>query len=307
MDTATKPNLNAYFYFTHVVEKRGFAPAGRALGIPKSRLSRHIQQLEERLGTRLIQRTSRKFSITDAGIEFYKHAKLVVDEMEAAENAIKTRSETISGKVRFTCSFGIAHYALPNIISDFLKANPHIEIDQLTSNSMVDMIDAGIDFAIRGHMQSLPDSSLVQRKLVDVNWRLYASPEYLQKQGTPTQPDDLTSYDGLTIDWNSQTDHWTLKSGSQKNKVVNFSPRLRSDDMGTLKEAAIQGIGIVSLPEYVCRSDIEATRLMTVLPDWTSGNATLSALIPSKKGLLPSVKAFLDHLSKELPNICNPN
>lgn len=306
MTFVVKPDLNAYFYFVHVVEKRGFAPAGRALGIPKSRLSRHIQQLEERLGTRLIQRTSRQFSVTDIGLEFYHHAKLAVGEMEAAENAIKKRSEAISGNVRFTCSLGIAQYALPRIITDFLKANPNIEIDQLISNSMVNMIDTGIDFAIRGHMQNLPDSSLVQRKLVDVNWRLYAAPAYLEKHGMPNHPDDLQGHAGLSLGWDSQNDYWMLKSSSQLTKTVNFIPRLRSDDMGTLKDASVQGIGIVSLPDYVCHSDVLATKLMTVLPDWTTGNATLSALIPSKKGMLPSVRAFLDHLSKELPNICNP-
>ncbi len=304
MSGIIKPDLNAYFYFTHVVEKRGFAPAGKALGIPKSRLSRHIQQLEGRLGTRLIQRTSRQFSVTDAGLEFYKHARLAVDEMEAAETAMIRRSEALSGNIRFTCSYGIAHYALPNIITSFLKANPKVEIDQFISNNMVDMIDTGIDFAIRGHMQPLPDSSLMQRKLVNLNWYLYASPEYLEKYGMPTHPDDLAGQSGLTLGWNSQTKYWTLKSSAEKMKMVSFIPQMRSDDMGTLKEASIQGIGIVSLPEYVCRADVQASRLMTILPEWTSGNATLSALFPSKKGIPPPVTSFLDHLSKQLPKVC---
>ena len=154
-----KFDMNDYAYFFHVVEQKGFAPAARALGIPKSRISRHIQQLESRLGTRLIQRTSRQFAVTDAGIDFFRHAKMVMKEVHAAEISIQQKSEELTGKIRISCSPGVAQFALETLVSDFLLQHPKVEIGQFVTNELVNLIDAGLDLAIRGHVENLPDSS----------------------------------------------------------------------------------------------------------------------------------------------------
>ena len=296
-------DLNDYAYFYHVVEQQGFAPAGRALGIPKSRISRHIQQLETRLGTRLIQRTSRQFAITDAGVEFFRHAKVVMEEVHAAEVAIKQRSEVLTGKVRISCSPGVAQFALGALISDFLGNHPKVEIGQFVTNELVNLIDAGLDLAIRGHAENLPDSSLIQKRVAKVEWRLFASPSYTEEFGEPKAPDDLKNHNGLCLGWRNDIGHWRLQSGQGDSKLIQFIPRLSSDDMVTLKEASAAGLGIVSLPAYVCENDVKIGRLVGVLPDWLSGEATLSLLQPSRRGTPPAVNAFAEYIIKSLPRI----
>lgn len=303
MTQETLLDLNDYYYFFHVVEKRGFAPAARALGIPKSRLSRHIQQLESRLDTRLIQRTSRQFAITDVGKEFFRHAKAVVEEVSTAEASVKQRKQVLTGKVRLSCSVGVAQFALESLITDFIKAHPKVEIGQLVTNDLVNLIEAGVDLAIRGHVENLPDSSLIQRRVAKVEWRLFASPRYLEDFGVPHTPDELEAHKGLCLGWSRDIAEWNLRSSTGLTSKMQFIPRLSSDDMVTLKNASAAGIGIVSLPSYVCQFDVDSGRLARVLPDWTSENATLSLLQPSRKGVLPAVAAFVQHITNELPKL----
>ncbi len=296
-------DLNDYLYFFHVAERRGFAPAGRALGIPKSRLSRHIQQLETRLGARLIQRSSRQFALTDVGVEFLRHAKAVMDEVHAAEAVIKRRSEALTGKVRISCSAGVAQFALSALVSEFLRRHPKVEIGQLVTNELVNLIDAGVDLAIRGHVENLPDSSLIQKRVARVEWRLFAAPGYVEANGEPVTPEDLNGHSGLCLGWRNDVDQWRLCSSEGETKVVQYIPRLSSDDMITLKEACASGLGIVSLPAYVCARDVRNGRLQEVLSDWVSGDATLSVLQPSRKGAPPAVNAFVEHVVAELPEL----
>jgi DNA-binding transcriptional LysR family regulator len=296
-------DLNDYAYFFHVVEQRGFAPAGRTLGIPKSRISRHIQQLETRLGTRLIQRTSRQFAITDAGVEFFHHAKAVMEEVHTAEIAIKKRSEELTGKVRISCSPGVAQFALEALVSDFLRQHPKVEIGQFVTNELVNLIDAGLDLAIRGHVENLPDSSLIQKRVAKVEWRLFASPRYTEEFGEPAAPDDLKDYSGLCLGWRNDVGQWKLHTSDGDSKLIQFIPRLSSDDMVTLKEACAAGLGIVSLPAYVCENDVKIGRLVGLLPDWLSGEATISLLQPSRRGTPPAVNAFAEHITRRLPEL----
>lgn len=296
-------DLNDYAYFFHVVEQRGFAPAGRALGIPKSRISRHIQQLETRLDARLIQRTSRHFAITDAGMEFFRHAKAVMEEVHAAEITIKQRSEALTGKVRISCSPGVAQFALEALVTDFLSQHPNVEIGQFVTNELVNLIDAGLDLAIRGHVENLPDSSLIQKRLAKVKWRLFASPSYVEERGEPAAPDDLKDCSGLCLGWRNDVGQWKLRSEQGNSKLIQFIPRLSSDDMVTLKEACAAGLGILSLPAYVCQNDVKIGRLVEVLPDWVSGKATLSLLQPCRQGTPPAVSAFAEHISRELSQL----
>ena len=294
-------DLNDYYYFYHVVEKRGFAPAGRALGIPKSRLSRHIQQLETRLGMRLIQRTSRQFALTDTGKEFFSHAKAVIEEVSVAEASVKQKQQALSGKVRISCSPGVAQFALGRLIADFIRLHPKVEIGQHVTNDLVNLIEAGVDLAIRGHAEDLPDSSLIQKRVTNVEWRLFASPRYLGDFGTPQTPNDLEDHHGLCLGWSKDIAEWELCSHHGETNKTQFTPRLSSDDMITLKNASAAGLGIVSLPSYVCQPDVDSGRLARVLPKWTSGDATLSLLQPSRKGVLPAVNAFAQYITKELP------
>ena len=293
-------DLNDYFYFVHVVEKRGFSPAARALNMPKSRLSRHVSQLEERLDTRLIQRTSRQFKVTETGQVFYQHARALIEEMEAAEAAIQSRKESLRGRVTMSCSVGVAQFAIKDLVFEFLVKHPKVDLVQQVTNQSVDLISSGIDLAIRGHMEALPDSSIIQRHLANVSWHLFASPGYLARTGIPESPYDLHKRQSLKVGWQPVSGHWSLENAKGLKTAIPFSPQLCSDDMATLKQAAAKGLGIVSLPAYTCRDELKDGSLVRVLPEWVAGKAQLSLLMPSRRGQSPAVRALVDHLLNNL-------
>lgn len=294
-------DLNDYFYFVHVVDKKGFSAAARILGVPKSRLSRHIARLEDRLQVKLIQRTSRQFKVTETGLIFYRHAKVVVDEVRVAEAAIQTRRDILSGRVVLSCSVGVAQFAIQDLVIEFLRTNPRVELVQQVTNQNIDMVSSGIDLAIRGHTGQLPDSSVIQRYLATVSWHLFASPDYLASHGQCETPHDLAKRQCLKVGWQPESlGYWDLSDETDAQVTVPISPYLSSDDMGTLKQAAIDGLGIVSLPTYTCRTEIDSGALVRVLPKWVSGKAQLSLLTPSRRAQSSSVKAFCQFLVDNL-------
>lgn len=296
-------DLNDYFYFAHVVEKGGFAAAGRALDLPKSLLSRHVKQLEDRLGVRLIQRTSRQFVVTDLGQAFYRRARAALDEMEAAEAEVRCQTDSLAGRVRVSCSVGMAQYALGDIVSRFLLEHPGVEVILNVTNRPVNLVESGIDLALRGHVGSLPDSSLIQRTVARSPWFLFASPKYLERAGCPSTPEELGSHAGMKAGWRPEQGEWSLTGPKGARYTVRFRPKLCSDDMSTLKKATAAGLGIVALPGYVCREELLAGELVCVLPDWLAADAEISLLKPTSRGALPAVRAFAEYLHAELPRI----
>jgi DNA-binding transcriptional LysR family regulator len=295
-------DLNDLYFFVQVVDKKGFTAASRALGVPKSSLSRRVMELEARLGTRLVQRTSRSFAVTDAGREVYRHAVGMIVEAEAAENAVKRRLAEPSGTVRYTCSIGIARHTA-ELVTRFLCIFPKVNIVQCVTNRFIDLVEEGFDIGVRGHAGPLPDSSLVQRPLARTPWHLFAAPSYVNRVGTPVTPADLGVHAGLALGSRGDETIWRLRSTGLEEAVVPFVARLKSDDMETLKQAAVTGLGIVALPGYVCRAEIQQGTLQRVLPEWTAGDNRITLLTPSRRGLLPSVRAFVDFLVAELPNV----
>jgi len=280
----------------HVVEKHGFSAASEALGLPKSRLSRHIRQLEERMDARLIERTTRQFNVTELGETFYAHARTVVDEMEKAENAVRRKKNLLSGNVTISCSVGVAQFALKGLLARFLAENPLVTVSQQVTNQNVDLVAAGIDLSIRGHSGTLPDSSLIQRPLAQVQWQLFAASDYEDEYSALIDPSDIDNHQTLALGWQSPHGKWVLESQSGEKSVVEIAPRLKSDDMSTLKHAAASGAGIVALPAYTCRDELESGRLRRVLSNWHAGAAQLSLVAPTRRGQPQSVVALQDFL-----------
>ena len=297
-----EPDLNDYFYFVHVVEKRGFSAASKALGLPKSRLSRHIRQLEERMGARLIQRTTRQFNVTDLGETFYAHARSVVDEMEKAENAVRRKKNRLSGKVTISCSVGVAQFAMKELIARFLAENPLVTVSQQVTNQNIDLVASGVDLAIRGHSVELPASSLIQRTLAQVEWQLFAASDYEDQHGVLANPSDVDNHQTLALGWQSPHDEWTLENQSGEMVTVKITPRLKSEDMSTLKYAAAAGAGLVALPAYTCREEIERGQLRRFLLNWHAGTAQLSLIAPTRKGQPQAVIALKKFLLAEFAN-----
>jgi DNA-binding transcriptional LysR family regulator len=295
-------DLNDFFYFVHVVDRGGFTAAGRTLRIPKSTLSHRIQQLETKLGVRLLNRTSRRFAMTDAGVEFHRHAVVMLREAELAETAMRQRLSEPTGTVRCTAAVATMQFAMRDMVADFLVRYPKVNVVAHATDKNVDIVGENYDVAIRAHTDPLPDSTLVQRTLTPAPWFLFAGSAYLDANGTPQALQDLRSHPSLFMMRTGVAAVWRLRHSSKaKELVMPLAPRLLSDDMIGLKQAAIAGLGVVALPGYVCRDEVRSGALRRVLPAWQAGDSTITALIPYRQGLLPSVRVFIDHLAAEFP------
>lgn len=296
-------DLNDFYLFVNVVDRGGFTAAGRTLRVPKSTLSHRMQQLEAQLGVRLLNRTSRRFSVTDAGEEFYRHAVSMLREAEMAEAVIRQRLGEPIGTVRCTAGTATMQFAMAGIIADFLVRYPKVNVVAHAADRAVDIVGENFDIAVRAHSDPLPDSNLVQRTLAPAPWYLFAGADYLAANGAPQQPQDLERHPSLFMMRTNVAPVWRLRHQTEPRDEIAMplQPRLLGDDMVGLQEAAIRGLGIVALPGYICRDAVRSGALRRVLPDWLAGDSTLTALIPYRQGLLPSVRAFLDHLAAEFP------
>jgi DNA-binding transcriptional LysR family regulator len=298
-------DLNDFFYFVHVVDRGGFTAAGRTLRVPKSTLSHRIQALENNLGVRLLNRTSRRFGMTDAGKDFYRHAVAMLREAELAETMIRHRLTEPTGTVRVTAGLATMQFAMSDIVADFLLQHPKVSIVAHATDRAVDIVGENYDLAVRAHSDPLPDSNLVRRTLAPAPWYLFAGSDYLDANGAPESPQDLQSHPSLFMMRTGIAPVWRLRQArrAQDETVMPLTPRLLDDDMVGLQHAAIKGLGVVALPAYVCRAAVRSGSMRRVLPDWLAGDSTITALVPYRQGLLPSVRAFLDHLAIEIPKI----
>lgn len=298
-------DLNDVYYYAQVVEHQGITAAARALDVPKSSISRRILALEASLGARLIQRTSRRFVVTEVGAEFHRHALAMLVEAEAAEGVVRRRTAEPSGTIRFSCSVAFAQLALAELIPRFMSAYPRVRIVQHATNRFVDPVHEGFDLCLRAHTEPLPDSSLVQRAIAQIPWHLFACPGYLARKGMPREPDALAAHDAIALGGMQERHTWRLRAAlhAEQAVAVAFTPSLVSDDMATLKAAACAGLGIVALPAYVGSAEVERGQLVRVLPEWIAGLATMSVLMPSRRGLMPSVGAFVEYLAEHVPAI----
>lgn len=293
----TMKDLNDLYYFVQIVDHGGFAPAARATSLQKSKLSRRIAALEDRLGVRLLNRSSRRFSVTEVGQEFYRHCVAMLAEAEAAEQAIAELRAEPRGVIRMACPVGLLQFQFSGLIARFVKANPAVEVHLKTLNRPVDVIAEGFDLAIRVRFPPLDDTGLVMRKLDDSRQCLVASPELVA--GPARSPADLNGFPSLDLGPVRSDYRWDLESADGRKATVPYTPRIVTDDLATLRAAAIGGLGIVQLPTLLIWPDVQAGRLVHVLPDWRPPAGIVHAVFPSRRGLLPSVRALLDFFVRE--------
>lgn len=298
-------DLNDFFYFVQVVDRGGFTAAGRTLGVPKSMLSHRMQELENNLGVRLLNRTSRRFGLTEAGEDFYRHAVAMLREAELAEATIRHRLTEPTGTVRCTAGVATMQFAMSDIIADFLVRYPKVNVVAHATDRAVDIVGENFDVAVRAHSEPLPDSNLVQRTLAPAPWFLFAGSSYLDANEAPRTPEDLENHPSLFMMRSNVAPVWRLRHAHEPRDevIVPLTPRLLGDEMIGLQQAAIRGLGVVALPGYIGRAAVRSGQLRRVLPDWLAGDSTITALIPQRQGLLPSVRAFLDHLAAEFPKM----
>src|SRR5438094_7183195 len=285
--------LDGIAAFARVVENGSFSAAARHLKISKSAVSAQVQRLEERLGIRLLNRTTRRISMTEAGAAYYRHCARILAEAEAAEQAASALQREPRGTLRISApdSFGWMHVA--PAVPDFLKRYPELSIDIALSPAHVNLVDEGLDLAIR--IGVLEDSPLVVRKLAPSRLVVCAAPAYLKQHGTPREPGDLAKHNCLCTSLLPWGDEWRL-AGKRGEVRVAVGGSLRSNNAEVLRAAALDGIGIGLLPTWAVAQPLRAGALRRVLDVWEPPASTIYAVYPGNRLMSMKVRAFVDHL-----------
>jgi len=292
--------LEEFYYFAQVVEHGGYAKAARALGIPKSRLSRHVAALEARLNVRLLQRSTRRFAVTEIGQDVHRHAMAMLAEADAALSVVEFARAEPRGVVRVSCPTAIAQSMLAGILPEFLEKYPAIRLQMHVSNRRVDVLNEGFDIALRVRTQPSGEDGLVMRTLGEACEELVATPQYLDRVGRPDSPARLTELDTLAFDTDGDRQMWELRGPDSQAQRIEIAPRLFCHDFVVLRSAVLAGLGITKLPDNVVRADLTAGKLERVLPQWNTPLGVMHLVFPTRRGLLPAVRVLIDFLAARL-------
>lgn len=293
-------DLNDLAFFAKVVEHNGFSAAARQLGLPKSRLSRRIAMLEERMGVRLLQRSSRRLTLTSIGQLFYERCQAVAALAESARAVIDEAALQPQGTLRVSCPITLAQFWLTPLLPVFMRAFPKVRLVLMVTNRRVDPIEEQVDVVLRVRRPPFEDSSLVVRRLSLTTDMLVASPTLLAGRDTPVAPADIAAWPTLALPGEGERNVWSLTDGRASVNLAH-EPRLVSDDMFALKHAALEGLGVALLPQLICQAELQSGRLRAVLPQWGCVASEMQVAFPTRRGLLPAVRALVDFLVERPP------
>ncbi|TPU50161.1 LysR family transcriptional regulator [Acinetobacter baumannii] len=293
-------DLDDFYCFALVVEHGGFSAAERVTDIPKSKLSRRVYNLEENLGVRLIQRTSRHFAVTDIGMDIYRHAQVMMNAAQAAHDLVDHLSIQPRGVVKVSVPVDIAQNQLPKILPAFLKKYPEIRLQLIVSNRRVDVINEGIDIALRVRSKLDDDPSLVLRQFALIEQSLFASQAYLNEFGNIKSPDELSDHRILSLSEEHLDQQFILHGPDNQLKKVKVSPTIMGTNIYMLAQLASQNCGIALLPDTAAEDFVKSGQLVQILPDWKAAHGIFHAVYPSRRGLLPAVRVFIDYLVEHL-------
>ena len=280
--------------FARVVKAGSFAGAAKRLGMTSSVASKHVAKLEKALGVRLLNRSTRKLSLTEAGAAYYEHCARIVDEIESSKTAIAQLQAAPRGLLKVTAPVTFANTRLGPILREFFSRYPDIQIDMNASNRLVDLAEEGFDVAIR-IARTLPPN-VVARELRPVRWHLCGSPEYLAREGEPAHPSNLTRHNCLTFPALTPTTIWHFVRGGERVEVP-VHGSLQSNTVEALHDLVLAGTGLTLLPGYIAGKDIREGKLRAVLADWQieSGSSLYAVYLPTRY-LAPKVRVFVDFL-----------
>lgn len=283
--------------FAAVIDAGSFVSAADALGMSKAAVSRYVSELEQRLGVRLMQRTTRKLSLTEEGEVFLARSRDILASIEDAEAELSTRVHVASGllKVSVPVSFGIVHLA--PLWGEFLQAHPRVTLDVQLGDRVMHLVDEGFDMAVR--IARLPDSSLVSRQLASTRLVLCAAPAYLARRGTPQHPSEIAQHDVIGYSLLAMGDHWQF-AGPQGSVSVKVRPRMMTNNGDTCVAACLRGAGIQLQPTFLVARELASGQLVEVLPQYPSIELGIYAVYPSRKFVPPKVRALVDFLSARL-------
>ncbi|OUJ16090.1 LysR substrate-binding domain-containing protein [Acetobacter sp. DsW_063] len=290
-------DLNDHAYFVSVVTHGGFSAASRALHEPKSKLSRRISDLETRLGARLIERSSRRFRVTELGQAFYERCRLMLDEADAAEAIISAAQAEPAGIVRFSCPTGMVS-VIGDLITGFLSRYPKVRLQLLAVDRPVDLVKERIDLALRVRLALTSDAAMTMRTLGRSVRVLVAHPRVAAGIGVLS---DLATAPLLTTSDEAAGCVWPLMNENGETHEIRRTPRFGSQDMTMVRDAAIAGLGVAWLPDHFVREALDDGCLVSVLPEWTGPNGIVHLVFTTRRGLPSAVRAFIDHLAAGFP------
>lgn len=280
--------------FTAVVDAGSFVRAADALDTSKAAVSRHVAELEQRLGVRLLHRTTRKLSLTDDGQAFYNRCSDILALVAEAESELKSRSGEASGLVRISVPVTLGILYLAPLWGVFLNRHPKVTLDVVLSDRVVDLVEEGYDIAIR--ISRSPHPTLIGRRLATTRMVLCASPQYLKRQGTPKRPEDLARHDVISYSYWSSRDEWQF-DGPDGPASVKTHPRIHANSGDTCRAAALQHQGIILQPSFLVHEDLRSGRLKEILPDYKSPDLGIYALYTSRKQMPLKLRHLLDFLA----------
>lgn len=283
--------------FSTVVEAGSFVAAAESLGMSKAAVSRYVSELEQRLGVRLIHRTTRKLSLTPEGEVFLARCQDILSSIDASEAEISTRSVTVSGllKVSVPVSFGIRHMA--PLWHEFLDKHPQVSLDVQLADRVIDLVDEGFDLAVR--IARLPDSSLISRQIASTRLVLCAAPNYLERKGIPKHPSELVGHDVVSYSLLATGDQWHFE-GPEGPISVKVRPRMWSNNGDSCIAACVQGAGIQLQPTFLIEQELRCGALIEILPQFRAANLGIYVVYPTRKFVLPKVRALVEFLDARL-------
>jgi DNA-binding transcriptional LysR family regulator len=290
-------DLNDIVVFTKVVETKSFTGAAELLGLPKSTVSRKLAQLEERLGVRLVQRTTRKLALTEIGEAYYARCARIVADVAAAEQLVTDMQATPRGRLRLTASVDFSTRFLGAIVADFLAEHRDVNVELEGTDRVVDLIEEGFDVAVR--FGEMPESTLIARRLCNVHLVLCAAPAYLQRKAAPKHIEELDEHDHVLFTPQSRNQTWTLYNGDAAYEFGRPA-RLASNNYGAVRDVALAGGGIALMSDFAVAEDIASGGLVRVLAEWATRPTEVHAVYPARQNLPPRLTLFLDHLAKSL-------
>ncbi|KJK14270.1 LysR family transcriptional regulator, partial [Burkholderiaceae bacterium 16] len=280
-------DLNDLRLFAEVVERGSFTAAARRLGLQTSKLSRRVRALEEEIGVRLLNRTSRSLSLTEIGRQFHQHCLALVAESKAAKEIVEQTRSQPQGTVRISCPVALLNSGIAEIISRYIRDNPQVQILVDATNRQVDVIEEGLDFAIRVRFPPLDDTDLAVRQLGYSTFVLVASPTLAERYTTPTSLDSLKGWPTLSMANKSERYIWHLVDASGQVASLVHRPQFATDDIASLRIAATLGIGVAMLPREFVDRDLQSGRLRRLLPDLGSKPGLVHAIFPTRRGMVP--------------------
>jgi len=298
--SVTGMDLNDIVVFTKVAETKSFTGAADALGLPKSTVSRKLAQLEERLGVRLVQRTTRKLALTEIGEMYYERCSRIVQDVVSAEQLVTDLQATPRGRLRISATVDFSTRWLGDIVASFLAQHPDINIELEATDEVVDLIEDGFDVAVR--FGPMPESTLIARRLCTLQLVMAATPAYLAKNPIKSI-EELDGLEHILVTPTTATQAWTLhndKDGGDQTHEFGRPARFASNNYGAVRDVALAGGGIAILSEFMIADDLAAGRLVRVLPEWHTKVTEVHAVYPARHNLPPRLTLFLDHLAKAL-------